>query len=84
MWKKLWEIGIRGKMWEMIKRMTKCARSAVMLDGETSKYVDILRGIAQRCTLSPNESRHILMASRSSKAQSCGEGKYGVEIDVCG
>ena len=54
LWKKLWEIGIRGKMWRMMKKMTECARSAVMLDGEISKYVDILQGVAQGCTLSPN------------------------------
>ena len=34
--------------------MTECATSAVMLDGEISKYVDILQGAAQGCTLSPN------------------------------
>ena len=34
--------------------MMECARCVVMLDGEMSKYVDILRGVAQRCTLSPN------------------------------
>ena len=52
LWKKLWEIGIRGKMWRMMKNMTECARSAVMLDGEKSKCVDILQGVAQGCTLS--------------------------------
>ena len=49
------EIGIKGKVWRMMKHMTECARSAVMLvDRETSKYVDILQGVAQGCTLSPN------------------------------
>ena len=38
----------------MIKKMTECARSAVTLDGETSKYVDILQGVAHGCTLSPD------------------------------
>ena len=28
-------------MWRMKKNMTECARSAVMLDGEISQYVDI-------------------------------------------
>ena len=38
-----------------MKNITECARSAVMLDGEISKYVDILRGVVvQECTLSPN------------------------------
>ena len=36
------------------KNMTECARSAVLLDGEISKYVDTLQGVAQGCTLSPN------------------------------
>ena len=38
----------------MMKKMTECATSVVMLDGEISKYVDILQGVAQECTLSPN------------------------------
>ena len=56
LWKNVWEIGIRGKMWRMMKNTinTECARSAVMLDGEIPKYVDILQGVAQECTLSPN------------------------------
>ena len=37
-----------------MKNMTECATSAVMLDGEISKYIDILQGVAQGCTLSPN------------------------------
>ena len=37
LWKKLWEAGIRGKMWRMVKKMTECAKSAMMLDGEISK-----------------------------------------------
>ena len=54
MWGKMWEIGIREKMWRMITEMTECARSAVMLDWEISKYVGILQEVAQGCTLSPN------------------------------
>ena len=41
-------------MWRMVQNMTECATSAVMLDGELSKYVDILQGVAQGCTLSLN------------------------------
>ena len=39
-------IGIRGRMWRMMKKMTEGERSAVMLDGEISKYVDTLQGVA--------------------------------------
>ena len=40
-------------MWRMIKKMTECAKSAIKLDGETSKYFYILQRVAQGCTLSP-------------------------------
>ena len=33
--------------------MTESARSTVMLEGEMSKYVDTIQGVAQGCTLSP-------------------------------
>ena len=54
MWKKLSEIGVRGEMRRMMKMMTEGARSAMMLDGEISKCVDVVEGVPQRCTLSPN------------------------------
>ena len=38
----------------MIEKMTECATSVVMVDGEIPKYVDTLQGVAQGCTLSPN------------------------------
>ncbi|CAB1104917.1 unnamed protein product [Ectocarpus sp. CCAP 1310/34] len=33
--------------------MTECTKSAVMLDGELSKFFDIEQGVPQGCTLSP-------------------------------
>ena len=73
-------------MWRMIQIiMTECARSVVMLDGEISKYVVILQGVAQGCTLSPNNVFKIYTrferpgsGSRSRKARSHGGGRYGV------
>ena len=38
-------------MWRILEKMTECARSAVMLDG---KMLDILQGVAQGCTVSPD------------------------------
>ena len=52
---------IIGKMWRMMKNMSECARSSVMLDGEISKYVDIYKE-SHRCVLDhPIYSRYILM-----------------------
>ena len=44
---------IKRKDVENGEKMTECAESAMMLDGEMSRYFDILQGVAQGCTLSP-------------------------------
>ena len=41
-------------MLRIMKKVTECATSTVMLDRDMSKYVDILQGVAHGCTLSPN------------------------------
>ena len=42
-------------MWRMMKTTTGCARSAACDAGRgKSNHVDILRGVAQGCILSPN------------------------------
>ena len=35
------------------KKMSEHAKSAIILNGEISKYFDILQGVTQGCTLSP-------------------------------
>ena len=53
LWVKLWDMGVRGRMWRVIKGMYDCTRSAVLLDGEHSQVFDIHQGVAQGCSLSP-------------------------------
>ena len=50
----LGEVGVRGKTWTMMEIRTECARSPVVLDAEIATCVDILQGVAQGCTPSPN------------------------------
>ena len=50
---KMWELGVRGKMWGVIKVMYRVSRSAVLLDGECSDAFDVQQGVAQGCSLSP-------------------------------
>ncbi|CAB1110563.1 unnamed protein product [Ectocarpus sp. CCAP 1310/34] len=40
-------------MWKVLKKMTECTKSAVMLDGELSKLLNIEQGVQQGCPLSP-------------------------------
>ena len=53
LWVKLWGLGVRGKMWRVIKRMYEASRSAVLLDGERSASFSVAQGVAQGCSLSP-------------------------------
>ena len=36
LWLKLWDMGVKGKMWRVIKKMYEASRSAVFLEGEKS------------------------------------------------
>ena len=51
-WVKMWELGVRGKMWRVIKEMYRVSRSAVLLDGECSEAFNVQQGVAQGCSLS--------------------------------
>jgi len=38
LWLKLWEMGVRGKVWRVIKQMYELSRSAVFLEGAGRIY----------------------------------------------
>ena len=49
----LWDMGVKGRMWRVIKKMYMSSRSAVLLDGEKSDSFNVEQGVAQGCSLSP-------------------------------
>ena len=54
LWYKLWDIGVKGRMWRLIKKMDESSTSAVLLEGEKSDTFTIEQGVAaQGCSLSP-------------------------------
>ena len=53
LWFKLWEFGVRGKMWRVIRRMYESSKSAMLLDGEQFEAFDVEQGVGQGCSLSP-------------------------------
>ena len=53
LWLKLWKMGVRGKVWRVIKQMYEFSRSAVFLEGEKSDTFSLEQGVAQGCSLSP-------------------------------
>ena len=46
-------MGVKGKMWHVIKKMYMSSRSAVLLAGEKSDSFNVEQGAAQGCSLFP-------------------------------
>ena len=53
LWYKLWDMGVKGRMSHVIKKMYMSSRSAVRLEGEKSDSFNVEQGVAQGCSLSP-------------------------------
>ena len=53
LWKALWEEGIRGKMWNVIKSLYKSTKSKIILGQEETEFFEIEAGVRQGCVLSP-------------------------------
>ena len=46
-------MGVKGKMWHVIKTMYNSSRSLLLLEGEKSSTFRVEQGVAQGCSLSP-------------------------------
>ena len=53
LWKALWEEGIRGKMWRIIRSLYRHTKSKILLGQEETDYFNIEAGVRQGCVLSP-------------------------------
>ena len=49
----LWDMGAKGRMWRVFKKIYAVSRSAVLLEGEKSASFSVDQGVAQGCSLSP-------------------------------
>ena len=52
-WKALWQKGVRGRMWRVLKEYYKKVQSAVRLDGGNTEWFDVNVGVRQGCVISP-------------------------------
>ena len=47
----MWDMGARGKLWRVIRRIYDVSRSAVLLEGEKLASFSVEQGVAQGCSL---------------------------------
>ena len=50
LWVKLWHMGVKGRMWRVIKNMHEASRSAILLEGEKLASFRVEQGVAQGCS----------------------------------
>jgi hypothetical protein len=53
LWKQLWDFGIRGKMWRVVKALYKNTQSSMLIDGKKLDEFKVDVGVRQGCVLSP-------------------------------
>ena len=53
LWKRLWDCGIQGKAWRVVKNLYSSIQSRVRVDNQESKSVQMRQGVRQGCPLSP-------------------------------
>ena len=53
LWYRMWEMGIQGKLWHVIRNIYNVNQICIYLDGIKSEYFGATQGVAQGCTLSP-------------------------------
>ena len=54
-------MGVKGRMWRVIKKMDMSSRSALLLLGEKLDSFNVEQGVAQGCSLSPYYFQYSLM-----------------------
>ena len=62
-WVKMWDMGARGKLWRVIRRMYDVSRSAVLLEGEKWASFSVEHGVAQGCSLSNDLMKEVEKAN---------------------
>ena len=50
---RLWDIGVRGRMWRIVRNLYQGNRSRVVVNGQKSDFFPIDQGVAQGDPLSP-------------------------------
>jgi hypothetical protein len=53
MWFKLWKVGIRGRMWRVLRTLYSKCDVAVRVGGETKEWYEEFVGVREGCVLSP-------------------------------
>ena len=76
LWKRLWDEGIRGKIWRVIKNLYDKTKSCVLVGGDRTDFFDVEIGVRQGCVLSPT----LFSIYINGLAKEIAESGMGIEV----
>ena len=53
LWRRLWEVGVKGKMWRVLKNIYSKVESSVVVNAKRGEWFELHTGVRQGCILSP-------------------------------
>ena len=85
LWKRMWDEGVRGKMWRVVKEMYSVVQSAVLVGEDQTEWFDLSTGVRQGCVMSPILFS-LFINGLARKINEVGKGVEvgGRTVDVCG
>ena len=76
LWKRLWDEGVRGKIWRIIRSLYENTESCVLIGEEKTNYFDVDVGVRQGCILSPT----LFSIYINSMAEEINQSGIGIEV----
>ena len=76
LWKRLWDEGMRGKMWRIIRNIYEKTESCVLVGDEKTEYFEVEVGVQQGCILSPT----LFSIYINSMAKEINQSRIGIEV----
>jgi exonuclease III len=81
LWKALWDSGVRGKAWRVVRSLYTSMRASVRLGDKESRKVSMHQGVRQGCPLSPTLFNYFINAL-AKDLQASGFGAVIEGLDV--
>ena len=76
LWKRLWDEGVRGKMWRIIRSIYEKTESCVLVGDEKTDYFGVEVGVREGCILSPT----LFSIYINSMADEINQSGIGIEV----